>query len=71
MKTQTQYINDNIVEALKEGPASPGALEKITPHRWDTIKRHLGILEADGLVTREIKFREYKYRLTKKGESLD
>lgn len=71
MKTQDEYIKDNIVEALKEvGASSPGALEKITPHRWPTLKRHLDIMAADGLVTRDVRFRQYRYKLTPKGEKL-
>ena len=70
MQNAKGYILNNIMEALRTGPKSPGAIVKLTPHEWKTVRKYLLEMEANGVVTQKVNFREYEFELTKKGEEL-
>lgn len=63
-------IDENIMEVLREkGSVCPMHIHKYAGHSWNTAKAGLDRLVFKGLADREVRFRQYWYTLTKKGES--
>jgi DNA-binding transcriptional ArsR family regulator len=52
-----------LVLHLRGGEMTSGAIAARFDHSWPTITRHLGVLEAAGLVRAELRGRERVYRL--------
>lgn len=63
-----EKVHNDIKNAIvKESPITPSAIRERTGYNWRTVKRHLELLENEGLVSGQRVGRVYIYTLQREG----
>ena len=73
-KEQSRYseflesIHEDIKSVLlRESPLTPSAISKKTGYNWRTVKRHLDLLESEGLVREQRVGHIFIYTIQREG----